>query len=72
MFSQASVILSTGGAYVAWGMSVAAGMRGREEVVHGGGQCVWQGACMGGGGHAWLGRQPLRQTVRILLECILV
>ena len=37
------------------------------------GVCVWWGVCMvGEGGHAWQERQPLQQTVRILLECILV
>ena len=47
-----------------------------------GGEHVWQGVCMAGGhvcqgvcmagGHAWQERRPLQQTVRILLECILV
>ena len=67
MFSQASVILSTGGG---------------EGDVRGKGACVvgacttrgraWQGACMAGGGHAWQERRPLKRTVRILLECTLV
>ena len=44
----------------------------------GGGGHAWQGgsvcgreACMAEG-HAWQERRPLQQTVRILLECILV
>ena len=39
MFSQASVILFTGGAYVAGGMR--------------GGGHAWQGVCVAKGGHAW-------------------
>ena len=45
------------------------------EGVHGGGVCcmgcVWWGV-HGKGGHVWQERWPLQQTVRILLECILV
>ena len=39
---------------------------------------AWQGMCVAGGGgmhgrgHAWQERRALQQTVRILLECILV
>ena len=45
--------------------------------MHGKGDCmagghVWQGACMAGGVCGVVERQPLQQTVRILLECILV
>ena len=38
------------------------------------GVCVAGGMLGGGGGvlHAWQERQPLRWTVRILLDCILV
>ena len=35
------------------------------------GRRVWLGACIAGG-HAWQDRRPLKQAVRILLECILV
>ena len=57
-------------------------MCGRGACVAG--VCAWQWACVagdmhdggicggGGGGHAWQERQPLQQTVHILLECILV
>ena len=56
------------------------GMRGRRDM-HGGGALHGRGmrvracvarACMAGGGGAWQDRRPLEQTVRILLECILV
>ena len=70
MFSQASVILFTGGR--AWqGACMAGGMCGRGVCMAGG---------MHGRGHEWQGvvhgrrqeRWPLQRTVRILLECILV
>ena len=57
MFSQAPVILSTGGGGHAWQGGHAWGVRDR-------------GMC--GGGRAWQERRPLQRTVRILLECILV
>ena len=58
MFSQASVILSTGE-----GVCVAKGEGG--HACQGGGACV-------AGGRAWQERRPLQLTVCILLECILV
>ena len=61
MFSQASVILFTGGGGHAW----QEGVRGRR------GACMVGGMCMAGG-RAWQGRRPLQRTVRILLECIFV
>ena len=46
MFSQLSVILSTGGGvFMARGACMAGGVHGRG--------CAWQGVC--GGGHAWQG-----------------
>ena len=64
MFSQASVILFTGGGVrVAGGGVCGGGVHGRRACVAEG--CAWQGACMAGGG-------ALQRTVRILLECILV
>ena len=67
MFSQASVILFTGGC-------------GRGACVAGVGNAwqgvgnAWQGVCGGeeGGTRTWQERRPLQRTVRILLECILV
>ena len=59
MFSQASVILSGGGACVVWGGGMyCGGMHGKGDV------CGW--------GRAWQERRPLQRTVRILLERILV
>ena len=65
MFSQVSVILSTGGVH------------GRGWGCAGQGACVAEGGIHGREGHAWWGcawqeRQPLQRTVRILLEYILV
>ena len=61
------------------GGCIAGGMYGRGVAWQG---VAWQGACMAGGmcgrghvwqgGHAWHERRPLKQTVHILLECILV
>ena len=62
------------------GACMAGGMHGRGACMARG--HVWKGhAWQGGmhcsghawqGGHVWQERQPLQQTVRILLECILV
>ena len=53
-----------------WQGACVAGM-----CVHGEGHVWWGHAWQGGHawwGHAWQERQPLQQTLRILLECILV
>ena len=42
-----------------------------DKGGHGLWGCAWQGECMWQG-HAWQDRRPLQQTVRTLLECILV
>ena len=47
------------GVCMAWGM-------------HGKGECVAKGVVRGKDGGAWQERRPLQQTVRILLEYILV
>ena len=67
MFSQASVILSTGE-----GMCDKGG-HAWQGGIHGKGACVVggmhkQGACVAGG-HAWQERRPLQRMVRILLKC---
>ena len=85
MFSQASVILSTGrGTCAAKGGTSDEGvMCGAACVVRGGalhdkGGHAWQRGGMHGRGCTWLGRhvwqegRPLQRTVCILLECILV
>ena len=60
------------GAYMAGGHVCPRG------CVWWGGLCMagghaWQGACVAGGGmHLWQERWPLRWTVPILLECILI
>ena len=46
------------------------GMCGGGYVWQGG--HVWQGVACVAGRHAWQERLPLQQTVRILLQCILV
>ena len=85
-FSQASVILSTGGGscVVKGGGACVAGWDMCGEGVCMAGGHVWHWGCVCGGGCAWqesvhgrrgmCGRRdgPLQQTVRILLECILV
>ena len=69
MFSQVSVILSTGGREVhGRGLCVVGGMHDRGHVWRG---HAWWGAWlewMAGGGPAW----QEEQMVRILLECIFV
>ena len=58
---------------MAMGVCMAGG-----TCVAGGGEHVWQGGMHGKSwacvarGVAWQERRPLQQTVRILLECILV
>ena len=52
IFSQASVILSTGGHVCLGGMCAWGGMCGWGVCMAGG---AWQGACMAGGGHVWPG-----------------
>ena len=65
------------GACMVGGMHGQGGMCGWGHVWPGGMHGMWSGGHMVGGGHAWWGhtwqeRRPLQQTVRILLECILV
>ena len=60
MFSQASVILFTGGRAWLGGVHGRGGMRGRGHVWQGG--HAWQGACMAGG-HAWQGHVWQRACV---------
>ena len=79
MFSQASIILSTGGVCMVKGACVAKGghvwQRGHVWKK---GACVAKGGMCGKVGHAWRRRvcvakgRKLQWTVRILLECILV
>ena len=59
MFSQVSVILSTGGCGKGGGMCGEEGVHGKGGGMHGEGGHVWQGACMAKGacvvkvGRAW-------------------
>ena len=64
-----------------WSGHVHGGGHAWQGCVDGGGGMdgvghAWCGACMAGGmhggGHAWQEIRPLQQTVRFLLECILV
>ena len=80
MFSQDSVILSTGGACMArgcaWQWVCVAGTCMAGELymaggMHGRGGMLGRGACMVGG-HAWQEIWPLQRTAYILLKCILV
>ena len=86
MFLHLSVILFTGGVCVGGHTCWREGMCGRGVCGRGHawqGGCSWQGVCMvgaihgrgmHGSGHAWRGTcsQPLKWTVHILLEYILV
>ena len=49
---------------------VVGGMCGHGVCMAGG--HAWPGGMCGRGGYVWQVRWPLQQTVRILLECILV
>ena len=66
MFSQASICPQGVRGHVWQGDAWQRGIS--DGGVAGG---AWQGG-MHGGGHAWQERQPLQQTIRIPLECILV
>ena len=77
MFLHLSVILFTGGGvcgggHVWQGVCMAGGHAWWGGACVARGSCVARRACMAGGGRAWQQRLPLQQTVRILLECILV